>query len=146
MARLAAGGGPLRALAREPLAPAMQQSLSQRAVSALGNEELDDRIEALLHALPSMAAGSAEHTAASGNLKLLEDEVDSRGYYSPVIAREGLVGAVAELLPKVDAVEQQLGGLFAGSFRNQGGMNLFKKDFATDAQKQLDWIRLAANQ
>jgi hypothetical protein len=141
--RLVASG---RFLAREPLAPYLQQSMTQAAVSALSNEELDARIEAISQALPSLGAGTPERQAQQDNLKLLEDEIDSRGYESPVLTRMGLVGAVGELLDKVNLVEQGLTALWRPPIvGGGGGVELFKKNYGVPAEKQLDWIKAATN-
>jgi hypothetical protein len=143
MGRLVASG---RFLAREPLAPYLQQSLTQTAVSALSNEEIDARIEAISKAMPGLGTGTPERQAQQDNLTLLEDEIDSRGYESPVLTRMALVGAVGELLDKVKLVEQGLAALWRPSIvGGDGGIELFKKNYGVPAAQQLDWIKAAAN-
>jgi hypothetical protein len=140
MARLAAGG---RVLSRTPLAPELQQSMSQTGVSALADAELDRRIELLMHSVPEISAGP-ERDAAEVNLALLEDEVDSRGYESPVLAREGLLGASKELLVRITEVEAVFAALKRPALHNNGAIQLFDKRFYTPAGQNLDWIRKAA--
>jgi hypothetical protein len=79
MARLVAGG---RLLARQPTSPVVAQSMTQSSVSALSNQEIDARIEAIAAALPGLGPGTSEQETQRANLKLLEDEIDSRGYES----------------------------------------------------------------
>lgn len=134
-----------RTLARAPLPPSLEQSMTQSGVSALTNEELDWSIEAITAAMPSFGQGTPELQAQQGNLKLLEEEIDSRGYESPVLTRMALVGAAAELLDKVNSVEQALSALWSSSINNEGAIDLFKKRFGDPAQKQLAWIKDAAN-
>ena len=134
-----------RILAREPLAPHLQQSMTQSSVSALSNEEIDARIEAISQAMSGLGVGTPELLALQENLKLLEDEIVSRGYESPVLTRMALVGAVGELLEKAGLIERALSALWGSSWGNSGAIELFKRRYGTPAEKQLEWIKAATN-
>lgn len=120
--------------------------MPQSSVSALSNEEIDERIESITRALPQLVRGTPERQAQEGNLKLLEDEVDSRGYESPVLTRMALVGAVSELLDKFDTVEQGLSALWReSSVHHAAAIELFKEKYGGPERRQLNRLKEAAD-
>jgi hypothetical protein len=126
--------------------PTVQQSMTPEGISRLSNEEIDHRIQAILDQLRTLKDGTPEHQAAHANLTLLEQEVNSRGYYSPVLVKDGLISAVGELLSKVAGVEQSLTAVFGSGVLNQGAIDLFKSRYGRNGINQAQWISAALNE
>lgn len=124
--------------------PPIQQSMTPDSVSLMSNDDMDKFIQALMRYLRTLKMGTPEHQAAQNNLRLLEVEVDSRGYYSPVLVREAITAASAELQAKFAAVEQFARSVFAEpALRNQGAIDIFKKRFGPLGVDQAKWISAA---
>lgn len=123
--------------------PTILQTMTVDSVSRLSSEEIDLRLEHVLALIAQMKPGAPDAQSAHDNLKLLEAELDSRGYLSPVLARAALVAGVTELARTVSMLEGQQAGLFAAARLHAGEIKLFSEHFQPHGADQLRWIKAA---